>query len=113
MVLIIQVFTNIIDNAIKYSAPGTRVKISSKEVGEYIKVVIEDSGPGMDEQDRAQLFTKFFRGKSLLNEQNKGSGLGLYLSKYFIELHEGSVIAESERGMGSKFVYSFAHPNRI
>jgi signal transduction histidine kinase len=101
--LLIQVFTNIIDNAIKYSPEGSFIKISSKEIGEFVEVIVEDSGPGMTAEEKDQLFTKFFRGKNALLEQNKGSGLGLYLSKYFIELHEGKLFAESQLGSGSKF----------
>lgn len=102
--LIIQVFTNIIDNAIKYSPPGSKIEIRSAESGDYVEIVVKDSGPGMDEDERRQLFTKFFRGKSGTGDQIKGSGLGLYLSKYFIELHNGRVEAQTEKGAGSKFV---------
>jgi signal transduction histidine kinase len=102
--LIIQVFTNIIDNAIKYSPAGAEVRIISREVGDYVEVVIEDAGPGLDEDEKQQLFTKFFRGKSHPGDQTKGSGLGLYLSKYFIELHSGHVDAESQKGSGSRFL---------
>jgi signal transduction histidine kinase len=102
--LIIQVFTNIIDNAIKYSPPGSKIEIHSGEVGDFVEVIVKDSGPGMDEEERRQLFTKFFRGKSSIAEQSKGSGLGLYLSKYFIELHRGRIETLTEKGSGSKFV---------
>jgi signal transduction histidine kinase len=101
--LIIQVFTNIIDNAIKYSPEGALVKISSREVDEFVEIVVEDNGMGMDEEETKHLFTKFYRGRSHPGDQTKGSGLGLYLSKYFIELHDGSVSAESRIGSGSKF----------
>ncbi|MGE3261458.1 MAG: ATP-binding protein [Bacteriovoracia bacterium] len=101
--LLIQVFTNIIDNAIKYSPSGSRVKIRSREVGEFVEITVEDNGPGLDTEEQEQLFTKFYRGKSIPGDQTKGSGLGLYLSKYFIELHRGTVEAISEQGQGSKF----------
>jgi signal transduction histidine kinase len=101
--LLIQVFTNIIDNAIKYSPEGSKIKISSKEIGDSIEVMVEDTGPGMNEEEKEQLFTKFFRGKSFVEDQDKGSGLGLYLSKYFIELHNGTIEAKSQSGSGSKF----------
>jgi signal transduction histidine kinase len=101
--LLIQVFTNIIDNAIKYSPAGSTVTIRSREVGEQVEVTIEDNGPGLDAEEQEQLFTKFYRGKSHPGDQSKGSGLGLYLSKYFIELHQGTVDAFSQQGQGSKF----------
>jgi signal transduction histidine kinase len=102
--LVIQVFTNIIDNAIKYSPAGSKVKIASREVGNFVEIVVEDNGAGMDEEVTKQLFTKFFRGKTHPGDETKGSGLGLYLSKYFIELHDGTVHVESQPGSGSKFL---------
>lgn len=102
--LIIQVFTNIIDNAIKYSPPGSHVTISSREASDFVEITIEDTGAGLSEQEQQQLFTKFFRGSAIPGDQVKGSGLGLYLSKYFIELHNGSVQASSQKGSGSKFM---------
>jgi len=102
--LLTQVFTNIIDNAIKYSPPGSRVRVASREVGDHVEVCVEDSGLGLDELEMEQLFTKFFRGKSHPGDETKGSGLGLYLARYFIELHEGTVEAQSRPGEGMKFV---------
>ncbi len=102
--LLIQVFTNLIDNAIKYSPEGSHVEILSREFEDKVEITVRDTGYGMDEKEREQLFTKFFRGLSYPGDQAKGSGLGLYLSKYFIELHDGKVWAESEKGLGSKFV---------
>lgn len=102
--LIIQVFTNLIDNAIKYSPEGSCVEILSRELEDKVEITVRDTGFGLDEKEREQLFTKFFRGHSYPGDQTKGSGLGLYLSKYFIELHEGKVWAESEKGQGSKFI---------
>lgn len=102
--LIIQVFTNLIDNAIKYSPEGAQVEIYSRELTDHIEVIVKDNGYGIDESEQDQLFTKFFRGQSFPGDSAKGSGLGLYLSKYFIELHQGKVWAESAKGNGSKFV---------
>jgi signal transduction histidine kinase len=79
------------------------VRIHSREVGEFVEITVEDTGQGLDEQEQQQLFTKFFRGKSIPGDITKGSGLGLYLSKYFIELHRGTVEATSQKGQGSKF----------
>ncbi len=101
--LVNQVFTNIIDNAIKYSPPGSFVKIQSREINDFIEISIEDTGGGLEEDEVEQLFTKFFRGRANSDDQVNGSGLGLYLSKYFIELHQGKLRATSQKGVGSKF----------
>ncbi len=108
--LIIQVLTNLIDNAIKYSPQGSRVQIRTKEAGDSVTIDIEDNGPGMDAAEVKNLFTKFYRGKTHPGDATKGSGLGLYLSKYFIELHQGTISASSKRGEGSRF--SIILPNR-
>lgn len=102
--LLTQVFTNIIDNAIKYSPQGSGVSVRSNEMNGMVEVVVEDQGAGLDEEELDQLFTKFFRGKSHPGDLSKGSGLGLYLSKYFLGLHGGDIKVESKKGSGSKFV---------
>lgn len=104
--LIIQVLTNIIDNAIQYSPIGSTVLIKSAEIKDKIEIRVSDTGRGMDNKERKMLFTKFYRGENPASEQIKGSGLGLYLSKYFIELHKGSIDVESEKGAGSTFTIS-------
>lgn len=104
--LIIQVLTNIIDNAIQYSPKGSYVEIISEEIDDKIEVRIKDNGRGMDPKERKMLFTKFYRGENPAAEQTKGSGLGLYLSKYFIELHKGTIQVQSEKGSGSTFTIS-------
>ncbi|MCO5142451.1 MAG: ATP-binding protein [Oligoflexia bacterium] len=101
--LIIQVVSNMIDNAIKYSPEGSTIVIQSKEVKDYVEIMVSDNGTGLSNKELDQLFTKFYRGESHPGDQTKGSGLGLYLSKYFIELHKGSVEAISEKGKGSRF----------
>jgi signal transduction histidine kinase len=104
--LLIQVFTNLIDNAIQYSPEGSVVEIFSREVNNQVEVGIQDFGRGLDPKEQTMLFTKFYRGENPAGEQVKGSGLGLYLSKYFIELHHGAIRVESEKGIGSKFTIS-------
>lgn len=104
--LINQVLTNLIDNAIQYSPPGSTVEIFSREVDNHVEVGIRDNGRGLDPKERNLLFTKFYRGENPAGDQVKGSGLGLYLSKYFIELHKGRIEVESEKGIGSTFTIS-------
>lgn len=104
-VLIIQVLNNLIDNAIKYSPQDGQVTISSRELTDknLVEITVADSGHGMSHDELARLFTKFFRGQAASGQQLKGSGLGLYLSKYFIELHRGEINVSSQKGRGSVF----------
>lgn len=101
-----QVITNLIDNAIKYSPPQSKVIIRSREEGDFVRVEVEDFGPGIPQDKLPLMFRKFSRFMRPLNEQVKGTGLGLYLSKYFIELHGGTIDFKSVEGKGSVFTFT-------
>lgn len=101
--LISKVLNNMIDNAIKYSRPGSEIKVSSKESDGFVSVSVEDRGIGMTQDELSHLFTKFYRAKNDTTTQVRGTGLGLYLTKYFIEAHGGRVEVQSEVGKGSTF----------
>lgn len=101
--LIKQVLTNLIDNAIKYNKPGTSVIVRSTDLADYVEVSVEDDGVGIDTEQQEKLFKKFSRSEKGTSERVKGTGLGLYLAKYFIELHGGEIQVESEPGKGTRF----------
>lgn len=101
--LIKQVFSNLVENAIKYSPENSKVLITSEEVGGCVVVQIADQGPGIPADELQNIFTKFFRSKHAKASPIKGSGLGLYLAKYFVELHGGKIAVESALGQGSTF----------
>lgn len=98
-----QVFSNLIENAIKYSPEDTKILISSEEAGSKIIIQVADQGPGIPSDELPHIFMKFFRSKNAKSSLIKGSGLGLYLAKYFTELHQGSLFVESTYGQGSTF----------
>lgn len=101
--LIRQVFSNLLENALKYSPEGSTVTVTSKEIDDVLQIEFIDQGPGIDPEDMDFVFMKFFRSKEAKSSPIKGSGLGLYLSKYFIELHGGRVFVTSALGKGSVF----------
>ncbi len=101
--LLRRVFVNLIENAIKYSRRNTSISIASKEQEKWIVVTIEDQGCGISEEDQKYIFDKFYRGSSELTKSSKGTGLGLYLVKYFVELHGGKIELKSAVGVGSTF----------
>ena len=101
--LISKVLSNLIDNAIKYSAEGTTVHVKTREVGEFVEITVQDQGIGMSENDLTHLFGRFYRIKNEATQKIKGSGLGLYLSKYFIEAHRGQISVASQLGHGTEF----------
>lgn len=102
--LISKVLSNLIDNAIKYSPDHTLIQIQTREVDSYIEISIADQGIGIPDEELQNLFSRFYRIKNDTTQKVKGTGLGLYLSKYFIEAHRGSIEVESEPGKGTRFI---------
>lgn len=98
--LIKEVLVNLIENAIKYTPAGGSIFIRSTEADEQIRVEIKDTGQGISREEIDKVWQKFVRGKDQ-DLKTKGTGLGLYLVKYFIELHGGRVSLDSEVGKGS------------
>ncbi len=94
---------NLIDNAIKYSSRKGKIEITTSEIGNWIKIDVADEGQGILESERDNIFSKFYRGAQVKNKGVSGSGLGLYLVKYFVELHGGSVELNNRPQGGSIF----------
>lgn len=103
--LMTEVVLNLLENAIKYSPEKSEVNVTSREVDGRVIFMVEDQGPGISVEDQKFVFEKFYRGEEGLNH-SKGSGLGLYLVKYFIERHEGFVLLDSNLGTGTKVGFS-------
>lgn len=100
-----QVFTNLVENAIKYSPENTRVMVSASEVNGKIQIQISDQGIGIPKEEIPYVFERFYRAQNAEFE-NSGTGLGLYLAKYFVGLHNGSIAVESAAQQGSTFSVS-------
>jgi two-component system phosphate regulon sensor histidine kinase PhoR len=98
-----QVFTNLIDNAIKFNKEKGSIRIYAQEVNGKIKVFVEDSGIGIPEKDIPPIFERFYRVDKARSRELGGTGLGLSIVKHIVELHGGSVGVESTEGLGSKF----------
>ncbi len=98
-----QVLINLVDNALKYTVKGG-VAITIKREENNAKIEICDTGEGMDEEELEKMFESFSRGKAGNRLSSEGSGLGLYIARKFVEMHEGKIWAESEgKGKGSCF----------
>lgn len=103
-VLMNRVISNLIENAIKYAGKEKTVLIKTWDDAEWVYVEIKDNGVGVGPDDLAHIFDKFYRVKNDSTHSIKGSGLGLYLVKYFIELHNGVITATSQLGEGTSFI---------
>ncbi len=97
------VFTNLLDNAVKFNTENGVIRVYSREVPDGIKVVVEDSGTGIPEKDIPRIFERFYRVDKARSRELGGTGLGLSIVKHIIELHGGSVGVESSEGFGSRF----------
>jgi two-component system phosphate regulon sensor histidine kinase PhoR len=100
--LLEEMIHNLVENAIKYTPPNSGpVRVISAEENSQVVVTVQDSGPGIPIEDQPLVWNKFTRGLKA-NNTATGSGLGLYLVKYFVELHGGTVFLESPPGRGTK-----------
>lgn len=101
------VMRNLINNAIKYTSEGGQITISAKELGTTVEISVTDTGIGMDSDTTELLFiTDLKRNRKEGTNGEKGTGLGLILSKEFITIHAGTIRAESEPGKGSTFKFT-------
>jgi two-component system sensor histidine kinase KdpD len=102
--LIVQVFANLFDNISKYTPPGTHVYVSAMEDGKFVRVLVEDEGPGLPGGDPARLFDKFQRG----GEEGTvvGAGLGLAICQAIVHAHGGEIEARRRSGGGARFEFT-------
>ncbi len=105
-VRISEVATNLIANAINYTNPNGKVEVSMKVSPNDLTTTVSDNGVGIPPEAIPHLFNKFYRVSNVLQQANKGTGLGLYISKSIVEKLHGKIWVESEPGKGSKFSFS-------
>lgn len=100
------IFANLVSNAVKYTPKG-EVVIYHKMLNDSLQTFVKDSGIGMSQTERAKLFSKFYR---VYSEQTKdifGTGLGLWITKKFVERMNGTITVDSIEGQGSQFCVTF------
>ena len=100
-----QVVRQLAENAVKYSPAGSPIAISAARRDEKIVIGISDRGPGIEENERARIFDRFFRGRRHRFD-TKGTGMGLAIAKGIAEAHGGRIWVESEPGQGSAFYFT-------
>lgn len=100
-----EVFSNLIDNAIKYSPEGSTIAVSAVKNGDAVQIAVQDHGIGMPGNVVSNLFQKFYRSHRS-RETVAGTGIGLYISKAIVESHGGTISVKSEEGKGSTFTVS-------
>lgn len=105
-----QAVINLIDNAIKYSAPMTKVCITAFESGQEIQIDVVDQGPGIPKESHSRLFERFYRVDKARSRELGGTGLGLSIVKHIIQAHKGRVTLQSELEKGSTFSIILPNP---
>jgi two-component system sensor histidine kinase/response regulator len=99
---LVEAVVNIVGNAIKYSPVGSEINVIAIKEDQQVVMTVEDRGLGISKEDLPLIFEDFFTGKSN-QKADRGSGVGLALTRRIIEAHGGSITVESELGKGSKF----------
>jgi two-component system, OmpR family, sensor histidine kinase KdpD len=100
-----EVLMHLLENAAKYSAAGTAIRVSAERRGDAIAVSVSDRGPGIDVFEQSLIFDKFYRGRNQRYAAS-GTGMGLAISKVIVEAHGGSIGVVSQLGSGSVFTFT-------
>lgn len=106
----LQVFENLVSNAVKYSPPGKKIFVRLKAEAGVVRFEVEDQGPGLSKEDQKKLFGKFARLSAKPTGGEHSTGLGLSIVKRLVEAMNGKVWCESELGMGAKFIVTIPQP---
>ncbi len=104
--LIIQVLVNLIDNAIKYTPPGSVICIQGTKTDGKAQISVKDNGPGLPEEMKPHIFQMFYTGKTTVADSHRSLGLGLALCHSIIEAHDGTLILTDHDPHGCNFTFT-------
>lgn len=101
-----EVFSNLLNNALKYSSKQSMIKVSAEQKGDFVEIDVSDAGIGIASEDLLKIFDEFYRAPNAKSCKVEGTGLGLNIVKEIIKAHQGSLEVQSELGKGSTFTVS-------
>ena len=101
-----QVFSNLIENAIKYAGSGKRIVLGARDASPSVQFYVRDFGPGIPSEHLPRLFERFYRVDKARSRESGGTGLGLAIAKHIVLAHHGVIRAESELNHGSTFFFA-------
>lgn len=104
--LIVQVLINILDNAMKYTPPGSDIEIGWKQEGTFIYISVADNGPGIPDQAKPHIFDMFYSASNQIADSRRSMGLGLALCKSIVNAHGGEIVVSDHKPHGSIFTFS-------
>jgi len=101
-----QIFSNLIENALKYAALGKKVILGARAAASGVEFYVRDFGPGISSEHLPRLFERFYRVDKARSRESGGTGLGLAIAKHIVLAHGGTIRAESELNHGSTFLFT-------
>jgi two-component system sensor histidine kinase BaeS len=101
-----EVLLNLMDNALRHVPAGGRIEVAARVEGDFVRVGVADSGPGISPQDRQRIFDRFYRVDRSRNSSTGGSGLGLAIVRALVEAHGGTIRVEDAQGGGALFSFT-------
>ena len=101
--MIIQVFSNLIDNAVKFTPDRGKITVEAREEDEFIQIDVTDTGIGIAVEHLPRIFERFYRVDKARSREMGGTGLGLAIVKHIVHANKGKVSVQSESGKGSTF----------
>jgi len=104
--MVVQVITNIVDNALKYTPPESAVEIRMRKSGNMAQVLIADTGQGIPDEEKEKIFEKFYCGSNKVADNRRSLGLGLYLCKAIMEAHGGTIQVMDNQPCGTVFWFT-------
>ena len=104
--LIVQVVINLVDNAIKYTPPGSDIDISWKRQGKYVLITVADNGPGISDEAKPHIFDMFYSASNQIVDSRRSMGLGLALCKSIVNAHGGEITVSDQLPHGAMFTFS-------
>ncbi len=100
---LMQVFVNLVDNALRYTPPGGRVTLAARAEADHVEASVEDTGRGIPPEHVPHLFERFYRAESARTARSGGAGLGLSIAQQIVAVHGGVIAVTSEPGVGTRF----------
>ena len=104
--LIMQVLINLVDNAIKYTPPGSVILIRGRKTDRGAQISVEDNGPGIPEEMKPHVFEMFYTGKKAIADSHRSMGLGLALCRSIVEAHNGTLMLTEHEPHGCNFTFT-------
>lgn len=99
-----QVFVNLLENAVRYTPPGSTIEIRAVAAEDHVEIRVADNGPGLPPESEARIFDKFTRGSRTTPDGRRGVGLGLAICKAIVQVHGGEISTGRRHGGGAQFV---------